>query len=172
MDLPAILTPQSEIIGISTTCGGSDPTGPVTGGHILIQGSMGRVQIIDHKTWPILCREDEVKETYKGPVNFRGFDVSGLQFGQYYVLLLGTYTTDPNKIHSLLLEDDYLLALYLVLRPVIGQHGTFERCGLVSECYTEDDEHRTLTGRGLQSRQDIPCEEYAEHEGTYRIRII
>ncbi|TXC02246.1 hypothetical protein FocTR4_00014877 [Fusarium oxysporum f. sp. cubense] len=115
---------------------------------------MGRVQIINHKTWPILCREDEVKETYKGPVNLRGFDVSGLQFGQYYVLLLGTYTTDP------------------ILRPVIGQHGTFERCGLVSECYTEDDEHRTLTGRGLQSRQDIPCEEYAEHEGTYRIRII
>ncbi|EWY84139.1 hypothetical protein FOYG_13915 [Fusarium oxysporum NRRL 32931] len=172
MDLPAILTPQSEIIDISTTRGGSDPTGPVIGGHILIKGSLGRVQIIDHKTGPILCREDEIKETYGGPVTFRGFDVSGLQFGLYYVLLLGTCKTDPDKIHSSLLEDDYLLATYLVLRPVIGQHGTFERCGLVSECYTEDDEHRTLTGRGLQSRQDIPCEEYAEHEGTYRIRII
>ncbi|KAH7205613.1 hypothetical protein BKA60DRAFT_611668 [Fusarium oxysporum] len=159
MDLPAILTPQSEIIDISTTRGGSDPTGPVIGGHILIKGSLGRVQIIDHKTGPILCREDEIKETYGGPVTFRGFDVSGLQFGLYYVLLLGTCKTDPDKIHSSLLEDDYLLATYLVLGPVIGQHGTFERCGLVSECYTEDDEHRTLTGRGPQSRQDIPCEE-------------
>ncbi|RKK12182.1 hypothetical protein BFJ66_g9208 [Fusarium oxysporum f. sp. cepae] len=169
---PGILTPHSEIIDISTTRGGSDPTGPVIGGHILIKGSLGRVQVIDHKTGPILCREDEIKETYGGPVTFRGFDVSGLQFGLYYVLLLGTCITDPDKIHSSLLEDDYLLATYLVLRPVIGQHGTFERCGLVSECYTEDDEHRTLTGRGPQSRQDIPCEEYAEHEGTYRIRII
>ncbi|QKD61041.2 uncharacterized protein FOBCDRAFT_244617 [Fusarium oxysporum Fo47] len=156
---PGILTPHSEIIDISTTRGGSGPTGPVIGGHILIKGSLGRVQVIDHKTGPILCREDEIKETYGGPVTFRGFDVSGLQFGLYYVLLLGTCTTDPDKIHSSLLEDDYPLATYLVLRPVIGQHGTFERCGLVSECYTEDDEHRTLTGRGPQSRQDIPCEE-------------
>ncbi|EXK30603.1 hypothetical protein FOMG_13387 [Fusarium oxysporum f. sp. melonis 26406] len=137
---PRIFTPQSEIIDISTTRGGSDPTGPVIGGHILIKGSLGRVQVIDHKAGPILCREDEIKETYGGPVTFRGFDVSGLQFGLYYVLLLGTCTTDPDKIHSSLLEDDYLLATYLVLRPVIGQHGTFERCGLVSECYTEDDE--------------------------------
>ncbi|KAH7154538.1 hypothetical protein DER46DRAFT_628387 [Fusarium sp. MPI-SDFR-AT-0072] len=156
---PGIFTPQSEIIDISTTRGGSDPTGPVIGGHILLKGSMGRVQIIDHKTGPILCREDEIKETYGDLVIFHGFDASGLQFGLYYVLLPGTCTTDPDNINSSLLEDDYLLATYLVLRPVIGQNGTFERCGLVEECYTEDGEHRTLTGRGLRSRQDIPCEE-------------
>ncbi|ENH73390.1 hypothetical protein FOC1_g10008876 [Fusarium oxysporum f. sp. cubense race 1] len=57
---PGILTPHLEIIDISTTRGGSDPTGPVIGGHILIKGSLGRVQVIDHKTGPILCREDEI----------------------------------------------------------------------------------------------------------------
>ncbi|KAF4502395.1 hypothetical protein FAGAP_1365 [Fusarium agapanthi] len=78
---PGIFTPRAEIIDISTTRGGSNPTGPATGGHILVQGDMGRVLIIDHKTGPSLRREDDVKETYKRHVTFRGFDVSGLQFG-------------------------------------------------------------------------------------------
>ncbi|CZR44065.1 uncharacterized protein FPRO_13859 [Fusarium proliferatum ET1] len=169
---PAIFTPQSEIIDISTTRGSSDPTGPVTRGHILIKGNMGRVQIIDHESRPVLRREDDVTESYRRYVTFRGFDVSGLQFGLYYVLLLGTETIQPRKIHSSPSGKDYVSDTYLVLRPVIGEHGAFERCGLVDECYTVDSEHRTLTDRGPRSRQDIPCEEYVEHEGTYRIRIV
>ncbi|KAF5588648.1 hypothetical protein FPANT_6566 [Fusarium pseudoanthophilum] len=168
----AARTIELQIIDISTTLGGSDPTGPVAGGHMLIQGSMGRIQIISHKTWPILCREDDVQENYNGPVDFEGFDISDLQFGQYYVLLLGTCTDDPNKMDASNSKEDHLLAMYLVLRPVVGQLGTYERCGLAREWYFEDDESETLTGRGPQSRQDIPCEEYYEHDGTYRIRII
>ncbi|KAF5710968.1 heterokaryon incompatibility protein [Fusarium mundagurra] len=165
-------SPLQMIVDITTTRGSSDSTGPVAGGHMLIQGRMGRVEIIGHKTWPILCREDEVQENNNGPVHFEGFDISGLQFGQYYALLLGTCTDDPNKIDTSLPEEDHLLAIYLVLRPVDGQLGTYERCGFACEWYFKDDESRTLTGGGPQSRQDIPCEEYYEHDGTYIIRII
>ncbi|KAF5544825.1 heterokaryon incompatibility protein [Fusarium phyllophilum] len=168
---PGYFTPHSKIIDISTTPSSSDPTGPVTGGYILIQGTMGRVQIIDHKTGLVLHREDNVKEAYKRHVTIRGFDVRGLKFGLYYVLHLGTYTIQPNKIHSSP-SADYLFATHLVLRSVVGQHGTFERCGLVDEHCPEDGEYRTLAGRGPQSRQDIPCKEYGEYEGNCRIRII
>ncbi|KAF5553601.1 heterokaryon incompatibility protein [Fusarium napiforme] len=81
---PGYFTPHLDIIDISTTPSGSDPTGPVTGGHILIQGNMGRVQIVDHKAGLVLRREDDVKEISKRHVTIRGFDVSGLQCGLYY----------------------------------------------------------------------------------------
>ncbi|KAI1014507.1 hypothetical protein LB504_012176 [Fusarium proliferatum] len=172
VDMPGIFTPQSEILDISTTRGGSDPTGPVTGGHVLIKGNMGRVQIIDHKRAPVLCREDDIKGADNRRVIFRGFDVSGLQFGLYYILHLGTFTLQPSRIHPIDLEEGALFATYLVLRSVTEQDGTFELCGLVDEWYMEDSAYRTLTGRGLQSRQDIPCKEYDEDKRTYRIRIV
>ncbi|KAF5641437.1 heterokaryon incompatibility protein [Fusarium tjaetaba] len=168
---PGYFTPHSEIIDISTTPSGSDPTGPVTCGHILIQGNMGRVQIVDHKAGLVLRREDDVKEISKRHVTIRRFDVNGLQCGLYYVLHLGIYIIQPNKMRSSS-SVDYLSATYLVLRPVTGQHGTFKRCGLVDEHCPKDDEYQTLTGRGPQSRQDIPCEEYVEVEGSSRVRII
>ncbi|EWG55760.1 hypothetical protein FVEG_17586 [Fusarium verticillioides 7600] len=96
INLPEILTPQSKIIDISTTHANNDPTGPVTGGHMLIQGTMARVQAIDRKTDPVICREVRAQENYVSPVHFRGFDISGLQFGRYYALLIGICTDDPN----------------------------------------------------------------------------
>lgn len=130
---PGIFTPQSEIIDISTTRGSSDPAGSVTGGHILIKGNMGRVQIIDRDSRPVLRREDDVTESYRRYVTFRGFDVSGLQFGLYYVLHLGIDAIQPSKIQSSSSGEEYFCATYLVFRPVVGQHGAFERCGIVHE---------------------------------------
>ncbi|KAI1042057.1 hypothetical protein LB505_007223 [Fusarium chuoi] len=92
---PAIFTPQSEIIDISTTRGSSDPTGLVTGGHILIKGNMGRVQIFDHESGPFLRREDDAKESYKRHVTFRGLDVSGLQFGRTTYCTLANTPSNP-----------------------------------------------------------------------------
>ncbi|KAF5630122.1 heterokaryon incompatibility protein [Fusarium sp. NRRL 52700] len=109
--MPEIFTPQSEIIDISTTSSASDPTGQVTGGHMLIKGNMGRVQITNSKMGPVLRREGDVTESYKRHITIRGFDVSDLKFGLYYVLRLGTYTIEPKEGHPSTLGKEYLFAV-------------------------------------------------------------
>ncbi|KAF4337775.1 het-domain protein [Fusarium beomiforme] len=176
-----VFTPGLDIIEASTTPSGSDPTGSVSRGHLLVKGNMARVNIIEHETWPILLREYETQETsnratemqntWDNPnVIFQGFDVSGLPFGQYYVLLLGTVETDINQYEDASAKE--YTGCYLVLRPVEGQTGTFERCGTVEEHYTGANRHQTLTARRSWDRQDIPCVAYVEDEGTCVIRIV
>ncbi|KAF9765901.1 hypothetical protein IL306_001747 [Fusarium sp. DS 682] len=70
-----IFTPGPDIIDASATLDGDDPTGPVTGGHLLITGSMARVKSIDYELPPSLCREDEMKVS-PNRVHFHT-DVSG-----------------------------------------------------------------------------------------------
>ncbi|KAF4944508.1 hypothetical protein FSARC_14653 [Fusarium sarcochroum] len=189
-------TPGMKILEASTTCQGSDPTGIVSGGYLVVKGNLSRVNIIDDELDTTFDDQRPIHEpspTEPDPaclpksglsplgselldemprVAFRGFDTSDAESGQYYILtLLKDFEVDYKYSEEPKIKE--FLDIYLVLRPLAERNGSFERCGLVHEFYTEINRHqRVLMPRVLAHNQDIPCEEYMGPEEGYKIRIV
>ncbi|KAF5021351.1 hypothetical protein F66182_6619 [Fusarium sp. NRRL 66182] len=159
---------RTQILAASTTPEGADPTGAVSGGHLVVQGQVSRVKMTQNGIF-MAFGQDELSQG-QGRVDQAGslirFDAEDAGFGEYYALaLLSDYTGGS--------ENTPASDTYLILRPLAGKDGTYERCGLAGVWYDEGDQHETpLIRSGSELRQKIPCEEYLGPEEGYKIRIV
>ena len=164
---------EARILEAQTTLASEDPTGAVSNGLIVLQGSVCIITIKDKKKDGLkvfLGQENGHKEGIYIDVSLDGTTPRG---GEFYLLLLYKDTRTPEWDTE---KHQHPTYQYLVLQPS-GNHegdGYYERCGTAQTwTSTKTDKIDKSWMRWMRKNGDkVPCEKYLGPEEGHIIRLI
>lgn len=143
------------ILDAQTTLATDDPTGPVNGGFLLVEGYLNDISIHSDKT-RLNGEELDLAVYLDRPVDGGG---------EFYLFSLYYFKDiDYNRDR----EGDWLeYIVYLILTPIQGRRGSYERCGVAQG----EEYHSSKPTWGTDGGNAIPSEEYSGPERGHGIRI-
>jgi hypothetical protein len=152
-----------SIIEARTTLATEDPTGPVRNGYLLVRGHMNRISLGADERYYVGGTRVDIKLYFDRPSDHDSGDKFLLSLFEYHL----SYENWPY-------DKGVLCTTFLILSPLQGQGGTYERCGLATSYKQSNERGLALTGDIWKSitHHDVAFEAPLDPEHGFEIRIV